>query len=319
MQTRTYFASSVPAALDAARRDLGPEAALVSSRLAPAAMRELGKLEVTFQVDTPFRAGKPAVRSADPGLDEIRGELLALRQAMGLTSGFTSSAPVPADPIANTFDDIRLAPFGPVPAAGCRRLAFVGPPGRGKTTSLVKVALRFGIAAKIPVRIYSAGAHGVGGQEQLARYAAILGVPFQAFEALESLHLALDGDGWKGLALIDTPGLSPAEVLETGSFNRFFARRKEIETHLVLRADSNSADILNMIERFNGFAIQRLLFTGLDEVSDLTAMASALGQSEIPATFAGTGPEIPDGLEELTKEMMQKTARRESRASAASA
>ena len=38
----------------------------------------------------------------------------------------------------------------------------------------MKVALRFGLAAKIPVRIYSAGAHGIGGQEQLARYAAIL-------------------------------------------------------------------------------------------------------------------------------------------------
>jgi flagellar biosynthesis protein FlhF len=320
LQTRTYFASSIPAALEAARRDLGPEAALVGSRLAPPDMRNFGKLEVTFQVEGAAPTARFSPRVADPGLNQIREELFALRQAIGLTSAATQNTEsLMQSAGSEPTGELPLAAFGPVPAAGCRRLAFVGPPGRGKTTSLVKVALRFGLGAKIPVRIYSAGAHGIGGQEQLARYAAILGVPFQAFETLESLHLALDGDGWRGLALIDTPGLSPREVLEMGSFSRFFARRKDIETHLVLRADASSADSLNMIERFNCLGVQRLLFTGLDEVSNLSAVETALMRSGIPATFAGTGPEIPEGLEEVTEEMIRKSARREARAAAATA
>ena len=36
MQTKTYFASSVSAAMEVARRELGAEAMLVSSRPAPA-------------------------------------------------------------------------------------------------------------------------------------------------------------------------------------------------------------------------------------------------------------------------------------------
>jgi flagellar biosynthesis GTPase FlhF len=277
-------------------------------------MRDLGKLEVTFQVDPPSRLAQNR-SGADSGLHEIRQELLALREAMGLPIPASSSTASPAVDQPG----VQLIPFGPIPVSGCRRLAFAGPPGRGKTTSLVKIALRFGLAAKIPVRIYSAGAHGVGCQEQLARYSAILGVPFQAFEVLESLHLALDGDAWKGLTLIDTPGLSASEVLETGALGRFLSRRKDIETHLVLRAEAASADSLNMIARFAVLDPQRLLFTGLDEVSSHDGILSVLAKSAIPATFAGTGPDIPDGLDELTGERLYREARPEKRASGAAA
>ena len=310
MQTRTYFASSVPAAVEAARRDLGPEAVLVTSRLAPPAMRDLGKLEVIFQVEgsaNHLRQTRNPAPATAPGLNEIRQELAALREAMGLKS----SVPKDPEPQVDDMDEVHISPFGPVPPGGCRRLAFIGPPGRGKTTSLVKVALRFGLAAKIPVRIYGAGAHGIGGAEQLSRYAAILGVPFQAFEALESLHLALEGDGWKGLTLIDTPGLSPAEVLEMGSFSRFFARHPEIEKHLVLRADAGSADSLNVISRLSCLNPQRLLFAGLDEVPNWNEVVRVLARSAIPVTFAGIGPEIPEGIEEMTEERFKQAVRRE--------
>ena len=315
MQTRTYFASSVPAAVEAARRDLGPEAVLVTSRLAPPAMRDLGKLEVIFQLEGPAnplrQARNPAPASA-PGLSEIRQELAALREAIGL-----KTVPKEPEPQVDQVDEVHISPFGPVPPGSCRRLAFIGPPGRGKTTSLVKVALRFGLAAKIPVRIYGAGAHGVGGTEQLFRYAAILGVPFQAFEALESLHLALEGDGWKGLTLIDTPGLSTAEVLEMGSFSRFFARHPDIEKHLVLRADAGSADTLNVISRFSCLNPQRLLFTGLDEVANWNEVVRVLARSSIPVTFAGIGPEIPAGIEEMTEERFRHAVRRDAKVAAA--
>ena len=51
MQTKTYFANSVPAALEVARQELGPEAMLVTSRPTPEHSRQFGKLEVTFAFD----------------------------------------------------------------------------------------------------------------------------------------------------------------------------------------------------------------------------------------------------------------------------
>jgi hypothetical protein len=43
MQTKTYFASSVPAALDLARKELGEDALLVTSKPSPPAMRAFGR------------------------------------------------------------------------------------------------------------------------------------------------------------------------------------------------------------------------------------------------------------------------------------
>src|SRR3954470_11504148 len=67
MQTKTYFASSVPAALEVARKELGEDAMLVSARPTPEAARNLGRLEVMFAFDP-----KPVVpRQAEatrPGL-----------------------------------------------------------------------------------------------------------------------------------------------------------------------------------------------------------------------------------------------------------
>jgi flagellar biosynthesis GTPase FlhF len=192
---------------------------------------------------------------------------------------------------------IPVTPFSDMKPGECRTLAFFGPAGRGKTTSLVKIAVQCGLAKRVPVRIYSAGAHSVGGQEQMARYAAILGVPFHAFESLESLHLALNGDAWKGLILIDTPGLSRADTSEVSALAGFFSRRPEIEKHLVLRADARTAEVLHVVSSFASLAPSRLLFTGLDEALTLGAMVEVLVRTGIPAAFAGTGQRIPEDIE----------------------
>jgi flagellar biosynthesis protein FlhF len=202
---------------------------------------------------------------------------------------------------------IPVAPFTEMAPGESRTLAFIGPPGRGKTTSLVKIAVHLGLARRIPVRIFSAGAHAVGAQGQMARFAEILGTPYQAYESLASLNLALNGDSWKGLALIDTPGISPADRTEPAEWSSFFAARPEIEKHLVLRADAGSADMLHMLSRFSGLKPERLLFTGLDEAVNPASIIDALIRSRIPGTFAGTGQQIPEDFEEMKAERLART------------
>jgi flagellar biosynthesis GTPase FlhF len=260
METKTYFANSVSAAMATARRELGADALLVGSRATPAAMREFGPIEVTF-----------ARTGGGGGMEEIRREIAAVRTALVKDPG-----------------RIPVAAW----SGGPKTVAFVGPAGRGKTSSLVKVAIRYGLAKQMPVRIYLAGPQGVGAAEQMAKYATILGAPFQAVESFESLHLALEGERWRGLVLIEAAGA------EMEPMAKFFARRGEIERHLVLRADARSADMQYMLTRFAPVRPGRLLFTGVDEASDLRAAVETLVGSGIPATFLGTGPGIPGDLEE---------------------
>jgi flagellar biosynthesis protein FlhF len=298
MQTKAYFASSVPAALEVARRELGENALLVSSKPASPQARKFGQLEVTFAWDPKevsasnpvgLRSAVPAViveRLVEAGLSrEIAGEIAS---------------------VGELASRIPVAPFAVMKPGENRTLAFVGPPGRGKTTSLVKIAVNLGLARRVPVRIYCVGAHAIGAREQGARFAAILGAQFQACESLEGLSLALTGEEAKGLALIDTPGISPADRSEFSELKDFFAARPEIEKHLVLRADASSADMLHMMSRFSGLKPSRLLFTGMDEAIRLGPAIEALIRGGIPATFSGTGQQIPEDLEEVSADKLAR-------------
>jgi len=370
MQTKTYFASSVPAALELARRELGDEAMLMNSKPSSPEARPYGRLEVTFAYEAKTATSIPVLpvfpqlsRTGEPVLprssgaafqrlaaaagsaveprrqvseiDEIRQQISELKMAVAsqrspvvdglIESGLGAdlAGDIAAAPglrqgagdglshlMRELVDRIPVAAFPEIRSGEGRTIALVGPPGRGKTTTIIKIAMRFGLARQVPVKIYVAGSHSIGGEEQMARYASVLGVPCQSCELLESLTLALNGDQWKGLALIDTPGISPSDSIEIGEFARFFKRRTEIEKHLVLRADARSADISHVLSRFSAMEVNRLLFTGLDEVVSLGSMADAIMRSRIPASLAGTGQRIPEDLEVVSASWLARALQR---------
>lgn len=343
METKSYFASSVPAALEVARRELGPEAMLVGSRPAPPQARPLGRLEVTFawdsrkeRIDRERRLSQPrssfsSLQESGGGLppecseiDDIRRQIKALRSVVGKSAPGKSErdfleqltmAGFDPDAVAGLVNEaakqsgdartaladlltqyIRISPFKSPRSGESRTMALVGPPGRGKSTTLIKIAISRGIACHTPVRVYTAGPHGVGDTEKMARYCSILGAPHQCFESLPGLELALRGEAWKGLTLIDTPGLSPSDSKEAEPLAELFDRRPEIEKHLVLRAEARYADMLAVTERFAELRPNCLLFTGMDETCNFAAMASLLVRTSLPMTFAGTGQRIPEDL-----------------------
>jgi flagellar biosynthesis protein FlhF len=317
MQTKAYFSSSVPAALAVARQELGENALLVSSRPAPPEVRQFGRLEVTFAWD-PKEMSRRRFEPAATSASAVKGSPMAEKLVM---AGFspaaasemaTGAARRSGDPNAAVVHElasrIPVVPFAEMKPGERRTLAFIGPPGRGKTTSLVKIAVSLGLSRNIPVRIYCAGAHGVGAQEQLARFATILDAEFMACESLASLNLALNEHEREGLTLIDTPGISPADRIELAELKSFFDARAEIEKHLVLRADASSADMLHMISRFSVLTPSRILVTGMDEAISVAPMIEGLIRGGIPATFVGTGQQIPEDLEEVNAERLARAA-----------
>jgi flagellar biosynthesis GTPase FlhF len=100
MQTKTYFASSVPAALELARKELGEEAMLVTSKPSSPEGRPYGRLEVTFAFERVaasvrraaeypnFAAASrvPTERTYDAGpqseMDDIRRQISELKLAV---------------------------------------------------------------------------------------------------------------------------------------------------------------------------------------------------------------------------------------------
>jgi len=183
-----------------------------------------------------------------------------------------------------------------------RIAALVGPPGSGKTTALVKLAVNYGLAARRPVLLLSMDTHRVAAADQLRAYAAILGVGFQLLETVSSLAQTIEENRGKELIFIDTPGLAYGDLEDSESLAHFLATRGDIDTHLVLPASMKAADLTRMVDAFEILRPQHLLFTKLDETRSYGPIFSEAARSGKPLSFFAAGQRIPEDLEAASPE-----------------
>ena len=183
-----------------------------------------------------------------------------------------------------------------------RIAALVGPPGSGKTTTLVKLAVNYGLAARRPVLLLSMDTYRVAAADQLRSYAAILGVGFQLLETVSSLAQAIEENRGKEFIFIDTPGLAYGDLADSESLAHFLATRGDIDTHLVLPASMKAADLSRMVDAFEILRPQHLLFTKLDETGSYGPIFGEAARSGKPLSFFTAGQRIPEDLEAASSE-----------------
>jgi flagellar biosynthesis protein FlhF len=362
MRVKSYFAPSVEAAMEQARREMGPEALLVSSRKAPPEAQELGEYEVVFAVlpngaETQAAPHKAVANPVEaPSEDPVMREITSLRKQMeemgSALNAQASQWAIPAPEFAETFsrlvqndfsvdiakkimkraherlesdalprmrgkqrfDDKSIAYAVRVELENlvtvdanletfddrARVLALVGPPGCGKTTTLVKLAVRYGLACARGVQLITTDTRRVAAVEQLRTYAAILGAGFDAVETTRGLDQALEANREKGLILIDTQGYAANEMGEAAELAHFLSDENRIEVHLAAAASMRSADLSRTIDRYEIFAPSKLIFTRIDETSSFGAIVSESARTGKPVSFLGTGQQIPEDIEPAT-------------------
>lgn len=199
---------------------------LLAGDLAPSmakAVAEGAQLEDFVEVDATLGctdSGSPAGSSSVAGL----------ASAAGLTSDAASTSHV-----GLSFKDAR--PDLPV------IVALVGPPGAGKTTTLIKLAARYGLAARRSTHILSADVERIAAADQLRVLAAILGMGCTVVETARSLAQAIEEHRHKDFIFIDTPGFAASESEQAAELAAFFAGNSAIDTHLVLSASMRGADL----------------------------------------------------------------------------
>ena len=383
MKVKSFYGNSIKDALDKARRELGPDAAIVASRQlrpdegggcevvcgtdiesssAPSGERR-GETASPRKNEAPalLRPGQP-VREAEapqptrptvpqaPGKqrvarirrqiealvhptetqsasDELRAELRSAGFPDDLTNdimagirqrqrqGAESRRALPEE------ISMRLRCAPQLGAAGAERriVALVGPPGSGKTTALVKFAVRYGLRGKKPMHIISMDSWRVGGTDALRTYAAGMGITFEVIETAEALRQSLEQHTGKGLILIDTPGFSPADVSAMAPLASLLSTHQEADVHLVVPAFLAPSAMASMARRFRPFLPSKLLITNTDCAdSCLPAAALALALDK-PVSFLSTGPMIPEDIEEATAERLLGFRAAEERKTATSA
>ena len=149
------------------------------------------------------------------------------------------------------------------------------------------------------MRLISTDTFRLGGTDLLRRYAEAMGVAFETPSNLDALHHIATKDERGCLTLIDTPGLSeatPNQALLLVASSLSGRTSKSILVAVLRRwrrtdPDGRSVQIL---------LPSKALFTGLDNCSNVGPLLAFSLQRETPISFLGTGPEVPDDLEEAT-------------------
>jgi flagellar biosynthesis protein FlhF len=190
------------------------------------------------------------------------------------------------------------------PGAARAVVALVGPPGVGKTTTLAKLAVRYGMAGRRRAHFISTDVFRVAAAEQLRTLAAILGLGCDVVETPAALEQALEEHRLKDLVLIDTPGLGSADLEDGRELARTLAAHAEADIHLVLPASMKALDLARTADQFAMFRPAKLLFTRLDETVRFGALVSEAARSRLPISFLATGQDIPEALEPATRERL---------------
>ena len=189
-----------------------------------------------------------------------------------------------------------------------RITALVGPPGTGKTTTLIKMAVNQTIATGRSVQLISADWHRIGAAEQFRTYATILGVPFQTVDTAASLAQAIDNASSAAHIFIDTSGLSPALIDELGmDLAGFLSRRQDIDTHLVLTSAARQIDLEKAAERYSVYDPKRLIFTHLDETESAGPLFGVALRRSLPIAYLCQGQLIPEDIEPATKRRISES------------
>jgi flagellar biosynthesis protein FlhF len=181
------------------------------------------------------------------------------------------------------------------------RIAFVGPTGVGKTTTLAKVAASYMAAHSPSIALITIDTYRIAAVEQLKVYGQIMHLPVDVVITPEQLKSAIEKHQDKDLILIDTAGRSPRDGLSIAELSTFLRPDLNIDKHLVLSAPTREVELMNTIERFKTLGISNTIFTKIDECSNLGVLLNVQLENSIPLSYVTNGQRVPEDLIEVSQ------------------
>jgi len=340
VRLKSYYAGTVEVAIALARQELGEDIMLIHSRRTSPEFAHLGAYEVVFAI-TPQQPVKPTSSTEPStavcqDFGGVKKELMALASSLevdGRDAPYESISrllreegvhpdlifelvcelrtrmlyakpsnmnlfPLLAQAMENR---IQTASISLDAAALPKIIAVIGPPGCGKTTTLVKLAAKYGVHSRRPSILISSDNYRIGASDQLRSFAAILGLAFDTALTPPALGQLIEEHKSKDLILIDTPGISNKEFNRNDELAVFLSSRQDVEKHLILSASMKNADLSYVVDSYRVFAPNRLLFTKLDETATQGAIWSEAVRTGLPLSYFAAGQMIPEDIETASK------------------
>ncbi len=189
------------------------------------------------------------------------------------------------------------------------RVALVGSTGVGKTTTIAKLAARYAHShGKRSVALITTDNFRIGAHEQLQQFARMLEVPLLTANNSEELTDRLKMLDDKELVLIDTAGMSQTDVRLSEQFHKLQHGSPEIKPYLVLSANTQLAALNETIKNFSKVKLAGGIVTKLDESASLGGIMTAAIRHQLPLTYCGTGQRVPEDLKAIKSHQLVSKA-----------
>ncbi|MFP4163363.1 MAG: flagellar biosynthesis protein FlhF [Chitinispirillaceae bacterium] len=176
-------------------------------------------------------------------------------------------------------------------------VAFVGPTGSGKTTTLAKLAAHCCLNKSRKISIITADTYRIAAIEQIRMFADIVKVGLQVVFSPEEVPAALENCSESDVVFVDTAGRSQRNSEHMEELKTLVSTLKPDETHLVLSATTKDSDLEEMIRLYKTVKVNRLLFTKLDETTKLGSIFNVVSKENIPVSYFTVGQSVPDDIE----------------------
>lgn len=241
------------------------------TRRAPLATELLRELtEIGFTRDI-------AARVADalpPGIDFQSARRLAIARL--------------ADQLQTTGD--RWVDYGGV-------VAFVGPPGAGKSSALAKVAARWVMRhGNHDLALIGADGERFGAAEEISQLGRLLGASSYVVDGTQQIPAVLARCERARLVLIDTAGAGARDTQLATQSQALLAADPRVELAVTLSASMQSGAIEQVMEAVRGETRRSCVLTHVDESASLGGILSAAIRTNLPIAYVCEGRRIPDDL-----------------------
>jgi flagellar biosynthesis protein FlhF len=261
--------------------------------------------EVLLEKETAFKGRVPLSLYqdlVDCGVDSSLARELMQTALDSLSAGQRRSRPALLRSLGHAASDLVAIPPNHSGMPEKKVVAFVGPTGVGKTTSIAKLAARLALQKKKKVVLMTLDGYRIGAVEQLRSYAGLMGIPFRFVEDVSALSHAIEENSQRDYILIDTAGRGPRDFEAMHSLTVFLKKADFIERHLVLSATTKPSDMRRIMDQFEVCRPDHLLFTKLDETSTPGPILNELVRTQKSFSYYTDGQRVPDDIHAVLRE-----------------
>ncbi len=183
--------------------------------------------------------------------------------------------------------------------------AFAGPHGSGKTSALIRTALREKAKNQdMSICLVAADGNKGKGRLVLKHYTELSGLAYRELITHEDVAELRREAGKFDMIFIDLPGMSVNNKLEDWLLAHGMEGWNDLAIHLVLNPYYSSEQYQVFAERYKSSKLASVIWTKLDEACTFGAILNMACSSGLPVSALSYGSGLKNSITPATKEML---------------